>query len=222
MLNKQGPGKIDWTDWTWNPISGCTHNCSYCYIKAMDKRFKSNLMEPAYYPERFKDLKSKKLKDGDKVFVGSSGDMWGNWVSDEWIGNVLDKVDSMPKNIFQFLTKNPAMYADFRLDGMHNSWFGTSEDGTWRTLENHKILTDCVPKEMIKFVSFEPLIAKPIISLSFYDLDWIIIGADSTPGAEKPPKEWANFLINEANRRGIPVFVKDNYGYPETIKEFPK
>ena len=221
MLNKQGPGKIDWTDWTWNPISGCKHGCPYCYMHRMEKRF-PGIMEPAYKPgyiEKFKSVR--KVKAGDKIFVGSSGDMWGNWVPDEWIGNVLDLTDSHKDKIFQFLTKNPVMYGDFRIDGMSNCWFGTSEDGTWKTLGNHKLLVDKIPKELIKFVSFEPLIENPKISSKFYELNWIIIGADSNRGAKKAPKEWADFLIREAREENIPVWVKDNYGYPEVIKEFP-
>jgi len=53
-------------------------------------------------------------------------------------------------------------------------------------------------------------------------LDWIIIGADSTRGAKKPPQKWADWLIETAMEYNIPVFIKDNYGYPEIIKEFPK
>jgi len=74
-----------------------------------------------------------------------------------------------------------------------------------------------------KFVSFEPLIESPMISFNlFSELDWIIIGADSSRGAKKPPKQWADFLIKTARDLSIPVWVKDNYGYPEVIKEFPK
>lgn len=222
MLNKQGRGKIDWTDYTWNPISGCRHNCSYCYIKSMDDRFKSNIMEPAWHPERLKDIENKKLKSNDKIFVGSSGDMWGNWVDKGWIDEILEIADCYNQYIFQFLTKNPIKYSDYDFTGLDNCWFGTSEDGTWRTLENHKILSMHIPESLIKFVSFEPIISKPIISSFFYELNWIIIGADSNKGAEKPPKEWADFLISAARENNIPVFVKDNYGYPEAIKEFPK
>ena len=107
MLNKQGRGKIDWTDYTWNPISGCRHNCSYCYIKSMDDRFKSNIMEPAWHPERLKDIENKKLKSNDKIFVGSSGDMWGNWVDKGWIDEILEIADCYNQYIFQFLTKIP-------------------------------------------------------------------------------------------------------------------
>ena len=89
MLNKQGIGKIDWCDWSWNPISGCKHGCPYCYISRMDKRYGSDIMKPKINKDRFDDLykavKNNKLKTGSRIFVGSSGDMWGEWVEDHEI-----------------------------------------------------------------------------------------------------------------------------------------
>ena len=75
MINKQGQGKIDWTDWSWNPISGCKHGCEYCYMLRMEKRF-PGIMEPKFHPDRISKLaRVKKVLPGDKIFVGSSGDM---------------------------------------------------------------------------------------------------------------------------------------------------
>lgn len=218
MLNCQGPDKIDWTDFTWNPITGCLNDCPYCYMKRMEKRF-PGITKPRYRPEYLKDLRSRKLKPGNKIFVGSSGDMWGRWMSDDAISIVLQAAGQRKDLIFQFLTKNPQRYFDFCLDNNENFWFGTSIDGTCRTLENLPLLMDSVPKSAVKFVSFEPLIEKPRISSAFYDLDWIIIGADSTKSAVKPPQSWADFLIREARDAVIPVWVKDNYGYSKRIKE---
>lgn len=220
MLNKQGSGKIDWTDWTWNPISGCKHGCPYCYMLRMEKRF-SGIMDPKFRPEyieRFKHVR--KVKSGDKIFVGSSGDMWGDWVPDEWISAVLETTESRPDVIFQFLTKNPREYSHWNLFDFPNCWFGATDDGT----RHHNItnLLSTVTHYNIRFVSFEPLLYRPqIIRRQMEQLDWIIIGADSTRGAEKPPKAWADELIKLAHYCNTAVWVKDNYGYPETIKEFP-
>lgn len=224
MLNKQGPGKIDWTDWTWNPISGCLHGCPYCYMLRMEKRF-PGIMEPKFKPEyldRFQQ--TRKVKSGDKIFVGSSGDMLGSWVPKEWIHVFFHKaVRKRPDVIFQFLTKNPERYWEFDFREFKNCWFGTSVDGTDRTKNNLHCLVCSIDWQGIKFVSFEPLLNPIEIELDFFrELDWIIIGADSTRGAKKPPDEWAADLIKQARRAHIPVWVKDNYGYPETIKEFPK
>jgi protein gp37 len=221
MLNKQGPGKIDWTDWTWNPISGCLHGCPYCYMLRMEKRF-PGMMEPKFHPDRLEEFKrARKVKPGDKVFVGSSGDMWGEWVKSRWIMETLETVSMFPRITFQFLTKNPGRYHGWAF--FENCWFGTTVDGTTRTQYNLFTLLRRVPAHFVRFVSFEPLIERPLLNLThFKHLDWIIIGADSTRGAEKPPKEWADYLINTARNFNIPVWVKDNYGYPEIIKEFPE
>ena len=187
----------------------------------MDKRFNSNLMKPEFHKKRMNDLD--KLRNPSKVFVGSSGDMFGNWITDGEISTVLIKTLNYPQHTFQFLTKNPGRYYEFSLDGMDNCWFGTTVDGTWRTENNLFSLIRCVPDKCIKFVSFEPLINKPLLNIShFKNLDWIIIGADSTRGATKPPKKWADYLVTTARNFNIPVFVKDNYKYPEVIKEFPE
>ncbi|WP_084489702.1 DUF5131 family protein [Desulfotignum balticum] len=221
MLNKQCPDKIDWTDWTWNPISGCLHGCDYCYMNRMEKRF-PGINKPAFHFDRIdKFLRSKKVKPGEKIFVGSSGDMWGEWVLDEWISAVLDVVELTPEFTYQFLTKNPDGYADWEF--FQNCWIGTTVDGTSRTENNLSTLVRSVPKQFIRFVSFEPLIKNPSINESvFQELDWIIIGADSTRGAKKTPNTWAEFIIDMAREFSIPIWVKDNYQYYDVIKEFPK
>ena len=78
-----------------------------------------------------------------------------------------------------------------------------------------------MPHDSFRFVSFEPLLGDPENILQLIkELDWIIIGADSNQGADKPPMEWANSLIEAARANNVPVFVKDNYGYRVRIKEF--
>ena len=103
-------------------------------------------------------------------------------------------------------------------------------DGTEKTKDNIFGLAsafDHYDNPNIKtFVSFEPLLSKIEITdefkSDFKSLGWIIIGADSTKGAKKPPKEWADNLIGLAHKYNIPVWVKDNYNYSEIIKEFPE
>ena len=219
-LNKQGPGKIDWTDYTVNPISGCLHGCQYCYLKRMEKRF-SGIMKPAFHPERLNDIK--KLKTPSNIFVGSSGDAWGDWVPTKQIQSVLDIVAEHPKHQFQFLTKNPKRYASFNLP--KNGIYGTSIDGTEKTVNNLYYLIQNVQNESKIFVSFEPLLKRiPLhwIITDFEYLDWIIIGANSNRGAKKPPLHWAGALIALAKECKIPVFVKNNYNYPERFKEMPE
>lgn len=216
MLNKQGPNKIDWTDYTWNPISGCLHRCPYCYMLRMEKRF-PGIMAPAFKTHCLAD--PHRLKKPSRIFVSSSGDMWGEWVERGHIQAVLESCEQAPRHTFQFLTKNPRRYMEF--PQIDNAWYGTTCDGTERTKFNISDLVRSVHRcHSIRFVSFEPLLAP--ISPDLFGISWIIIGANSNPGAKKPPVEWAYHLISLAEEKGISVFVKNNYGYPERRKEFPK
>lgn len=222
-LNKQGPGKIDWTDYTWNPISGCKHGCNYCYMLRMEKRFK-DIMKPTFHKNRLNDINN--LKKPSNIFVGSSGDMWGQWVSKDWIQTVLNIIIKYPQHNFQFLTKNPKRYGNFNLP--ENGIYGTTIDGTEKTIWNLRILLQhiswSVQPELKVFVSFEPLLKRiPFHTIinDFEFINWIIIGANSNKGADKPPLHWAGGLIALAEEFGIPVFIKNNYFYPDKFKEIP-
>lgn len=223
MLNDQRKKNygIGWTDFTWNPISGCLHGCTYCYLKRIEKRFKNNLMEPKFNHKAL--LEPCRLKKRSKIFVGSSGDMWGRWVSKELIVKVLNVCFFAEKHTFQFLTKNPSRYKDFYLP--FNAWYGTTVDGTSRTEKNTNLLLDALSIDRIPgrktFISFEPLLKYPK-GLDLKGIDWIIIGADSTPGAKKPPIEWADGLIKQARNAGAAIWIKNNYNYPKIIREFPE
>ncbi|MCP4161171.1 MAG: DUF5131 family protein [Deltaproteobacteria bacterium] len=221
MLIKQGKNKISWTDFTWNPISGCLHDCHYCYMKKIENRFKNGIMKPKFHEDRLNDVsRSRSLKPGDKIFVCSSGDMFGEWNKPEDIERVLEVVRNNPDYIFQFLTKNPKRYVEFNLP--ENGWYGTTVDGTFKTIKNFKNLLLAVEHRK-RFISFEPLKMLPFVFSPYLSyIHWFIIGADSTPGVKKPPKEWADNLILKAKNAGIPVHIKSNYGYPEVIQEFPE
>ena len=212
-MNPQGKDKIDWTDFTWNPISGCLHNCYYCYLKRM--RFFD--MTPAFHPTRLTE--PAKEKKPSLIFTGSSADMFGDWVESWWIDEVLSAVMSCKQHTFQFLTKNPKRYSYvYNQDCFKNLWFGTTDDGRMETGLNISRLKESVtiPK---RFVSFEPLLAEVYPDLT--DIQWVIIGADSNRGAKEPPIGWADKIIYEARKAESAVFIKDNYNYPEIIKEFP-
>ena len=219
MLNKQGKNKIDWTDWTWNPITGCKHGCPYCYMLRRQEE-----MIPAFKPDFLKRFKTiTKVKSNDKIFVGSSGDMFGEWVPKEWINAFFTAINHRPDVVFQLLTKNPKRYADFDFTEYKNCWCGTTVDGTLRTKDNISILVNSVGADNNKFISFEPLIKQPKINIDdFAKLDWIIIGADSNTGAAEIPKSWGSDLVGLARECDIPVWIKDNYNWPYDVKEFPE
>jgi len=225
---------IEWADKTFNPINGrCPNNCKdlegepYCYMwrkGGIADRFKKVHEHPLHLDE---NILAKIPKKG-RVFVGSSTDMWVDSVPDEWILNTLIKCQSHKSReaLFFFLTKNAMRYfrlllSEYAADRM---WFGTTFDGTSQTAMNVNTIGNLSLLGFNTFISFEPLLADPLlqfISLSYSQIKWIIIGADSRKGKPKPPKEWADYLIADARMNNAKVFIKDNYGYPEVIKEMP-
>lgn len=211
MLNKQGEGKINWTQFSWNPISGCLYGCPYCYLDRISKFDK----KPAFHPERLKDLET--LNQPSLIFVGSSGEMFGNWVDAGHIQQVIDVMERYPQHTFQLLTKNPIRYAEFHFR-KDNVWLGTTVDGTERTKDNLEILK--AKKDNHLFVSFEPLLQE--VNPNLEGISWVIIGGKSGSPKFHPPKIWIENIIREAFKREIPVFVKDNAGFEPIVRGFPE
>lgn len=115
---------------TWNPITGCKHNCVYCWARRLvNSRLKGTKkyrrgFEPTIHEREFK----REFKPNEFVFVSDMGDMWGSWVPEEWIVRVLEHVARFPKTTFLFLTKNPQRYGEFRdlLSGLDNVILGAT------------------------------------------------------------------------------------------------
>lgn len=194
--------KIEWTDYTWNPIVGCKNNCWYCYGKRLNKRFSKRPYEQiVFHQERLEQpLHTKKSY---KIFVGSMTDLFAKWMPDKYITQVLNIVHLCPQHTFQFLTKNPERYASF--DFSNNCWLGA-------TVTNKK---DCWRIEVMRniggFLSLEPLL-EDISDYSLRGIKWIIIGALTGNLAYKyqPKKEWIVEIIRQADKYKIPIFMKNN------------
>lgn len=204
--------KIEWTDYTWNPITGCLHGCWYCYAKKMFTRFHRSF-EPTFHPERLDELA--KLKKPSRIFVCSVADLFAKWTPSEWTEQVLNTMKKYPHHEYQLLTKESKR----GLIGwdLHNYWLGitiNNQSDMWKL--NHLSFTNA----KIKFASFEPLLGE-IKGIPGF-LDWIIIG--KLTGSRKVPlqKEWVESIISEAREKHIPVFVKNNVQWCEKIQEFPK
>lgn len=208
---------IGWCDWTWNPITGCKNNCSYCYARKIATRFKGTKafpkgFEPTFHPERLEE--PAKLKKPSKIFVCSMGEMFSNWIPDEWIGRILTTISENPKHIFQILTKFPRRAKVWVLP--RNVWLGLTVD----TADQIEELNDLLEANAtVKFISFEPLLEE--IDIDLKGIDWIIIGAQTNP-IKLPKKEWVYKIIAEAKGQNIPVFIKDNLNWAIKIQEFPK
>ena len=151
------------------------------------------------------------------IFVCSMADLFGAWVPDEWIRQVLEACDAAPQHRFLFLTKNPSRYKELenllplhrRPPAVAEMWFGHSYTGTgdYKPMQLHPAHS--------RFVSIEPLLH----DLSEQDMmvvaatnDWIIIGAETghRKGKVIPKKSWVNGIVYYAKRNNVPVFMKES------------
>lgn len=207
--------------WRWNPIGGCLHDCSYCYMKAMSKRTGKDMLTPVCRngENGTKNYMNDNLGSGRKIFVCSSGDMWGEWVSDEDIYAVLEHCRDYPENEYMFLTKNPRRYYKFFEEGMFpaRSILGaTVETNLEAVLEPYKAYrTPTVGNrldsmEMIRerfwsgvttMLSIEPVVQfDPDFSVDIYDagVNMVYIGLDSgNNGLPEPSADELRTLIDE-------------------------
>lgn len=205
--------KIDWCDYTINPIKGmCLNDCWYCYAKKMYRRFnwdKHIRLDMSV----FNDIQ--KLKEPSKIFVGSMHDIFGDWVRNDWIYDILLKVKQYPQHTFIFLTKFPRGMVGWKFP--NNCWLGITITG--EEFNQSHIHGSFSGMDNIKFISFEPLLAEPELITKYLSLDWIIIGGLTPQPVHK--KEWVQSLIQQAREKQIPIFLKDNLNWHEKIQEFP-
>lgn len=215
--------KIEWTQWTWNPITGCKHGCWYCYARKLAKRFKKifpNGFEPTFHPERLKE--PWEVKKPSKVFVCSIADLFAPWTPEKWREQVVDSMLGCPvKHSFQLLTKNPERIPDVLYPA--NWWIGTTVTNEGR-MEWLNIVNILKVEAKVKFVSFEPLLGENHFPLA--GLDWIIIGKLTGSRKVKLNPEWVWKIVDEAKKYQIPVFMKNNLvpviPKGEIIQEFPE
>jgi len=229
--------KIDWTDLSWNPVTGCLHGCDYCYARRMAKRLAGRAgypqdkpFQPTFHEDKiYQPLHKKKPS---KIFVCSMGELFGWWVDETWQNRVMWTIRMAPQHTFLLLTKDPATLAAYSGSAYHsnvpplpsNLWVGASIESraALQRLSNLQLVNH--PN---KFISFEPLLGDvtkdPFFNL--HGIGWIIIGSMTGPGATRANVFDAYNLCKAARAAGIPVFVKENmddlWSRGDPPKEFP-
>jgi protein gp37 len=203
---------IEWAAWSWNPVTGCEHNCNYCYARDIANRFYPQGFKPTFYPERLEaPVNTNPILDipgGNKVFICSMADLFGSWVPNEWIESVMNSVKNNPQWTFIFLTKNPKRLASIIFP--ENAWVGCTVDIQARV----KSAEDAMSKvtALIKFVSCEPML-EPLQFNNLSIFDWVIIGAQSrtcqVPEFQPNPK-WYFDLVTQAWNSDCKVYIKPN------------
>ena len=223
--------KIEWCDKTLNPVVGCSYGCPYCYARRLNARFHyiPDFSKPQFFPERLKQLKSKKSA---KVFLTSMSDP-ADWRR-EWADAVVGAIENNPQHEYLLLSKRPEAYAAlfplWRHSGgdLKNIWYGitvTRCEDLWKIAD--------LPLYGKRFISFEPLLApadprlRPVKVVVPW-IDWAIIGAKTGPGANasRPRLEWVEEIVSYCDETGVPVFMKDSLlpviGAERMRRDFPE
>ena len=199
--------KIDWCDYSWNPITGCLNGCKYCYARSIYHRFHKDFTPQIHYDRLSQPLKCKKPS---KIFVCSVSDFWGRGVEPKWRDEVYNVIKATPEHTYLILTKQAQNITnEDRIPD--NVWIG-------QTVIKKSDYKPFPKTEHIKFISFEPLLDNEI-GIYRFPANWYIIGG-LTP-SPCHTKDGVNKILSQAEYFGIPVFIKDNTRYPEKRREFP-
>ena len=206
--------KIEWTDSTWNPVTGCTKispGCKHCYAERLSKRLQSMRMQK--YRNGFTvTTHTSTLEEPLKwvkprlVFVNSMSDLFHKSVPLEFIRAVFDIMNRLPQHTFQVLTKRPDRVNQFNsvLNWTPNIWLGVSiESERWLTRLEKLKKTDA----QIKFLSLEPLLEQ-LPNLSLVGIDWVIVGGESGPGARRIEPDWIKAIRDNCVQSSVPFFFK--------------
>ena len=213
-----GKSAIEWTDVTWNPVTGCTkitRGCDHCYAERLAERFRGipghpfeNGFDLALRPERLSQPLS--WKRPRMVFVNSMSDLFHKEIPTSFIDRVFETMEVAKQHVFQVLTKRSSLMRDYlqhRYGGdtaPRHIWCGVSvEDHTATARIQHLQRVPAV----VRFLSIEPLLG----SLGEIDLEgisWVIVGGESGPNARPMKKRWVLDIRDLCERKGIPFFFK--------------
>jgi protein gp37 len=206
--------KIEWTEATWNPVTGCTkisEGCRYCYAEKLALRLKA--MKNPRYLNGFEislhhDVLSEPLKwhKPKMIFVNSMSDLFHEKVPVDFIKKVFEVIRIANYHNFQILTKRSDRLLELAplLKWPANLWMGVTvemEQYIYRIC--HLIQTPA----KIKFISFEPLLDN-IKRLNLQGINWVIVGGESGPNSRIMEKEWVLNIRDHALSNGIPFFFK--------------
>ena len=214
---------IEWTDATWNPVTGCTKisaGCDNCYAERFAERFRGvpnhpfeNGFDLTLRPERLEQPLA--WRRPRMIFVNSMSDLFHKRVPQEFVERVFDTMELAHWHNFQVLTKRSSRMRNF-LNRRYKSrpppnhiWFGVSvEDGTKLSRIRHLSAANAG----VRFLSVEPIIG-PMGAIDLTGIHWVILGGESGPGARPIKIEWAREVRDQCVAQNVAFFFKQWGGF---------
>lgn len=216
-----GKSTIEWTDRSWNPVTGCTRvsaGCDHCYAfalhdmrheaylqgKPLPKQYAHPFSEIQLFPERLSD--PLRVKTPQRIFVNSMSDLFHSQVPDDFIRQVFETMCKAHWHIFQILTKRPGRLRRLgkQLDWAPNIWMGVSIENDAMTPRANALRE--VPAA-VRFLSCEPLLG-PLPSLCLDGIHWVITGGESGPQARPCDPQWVRDIRDRCLAHDIAFFHK--------------
>jgi len=210
--------QIEWTDATWNPVTGCskvTHGCDFCYAERFSERFRG---VPGHAFEHGFDLvlRPERLNQPlhwrrpRRIFVNSMSDLFHKEVPRHFIDSIFDTMEAADWHTFQVLTKRSSLMVRY-LSSRYGSnlapphiWLGVSIEDAKNTIRLKHLRG---AQATVKFVSFEPLLG-PVGKVDLTGIDWTIVGGESGPKARPMAEEWATEIRDQCRVAKVAFFFK--------------
>ena len=210
--------EIEWTDATWNPVTGCTkitRGCDCCYAERFSERFRGvpghpfeNGFDLTLRPDRLtQPLFWRKSR---RIFVNSMSDLFHKEVPDEFIDSVFDTMEAANWHTYQVLTKRSSLMVRYLrrryADGLAPThiWLGVSVEDAKNAVRLKHLRT---AHASVKFVSFEPLLG-PVGKVDLAGIDWAIVGGESGPKARPMDETWAIEIRDQCKIAKVAFFFK--------------
>ncbi len=206
--------KIEWTDRTWNPVTGCTKystGCAHCYAETMANRLRA--MGVAKYANGFMLTMHEaslheplKWKKPHTIFVCSMADLFHCDVPFDFIDKVMNTIKQTPHHRYQILTKRAERMAEYfsQTEIPKNAWLGVTVEASSAKYRIESLRHLHAP---IRFLSCEPLV-EDLGKLDLAGIDWVIVGGESGTQARPMKPEWVRSILQQADEQGAAFFFK--------------
>ena len=209
---------IEWTDATWNPVTGCTkitRGCDNCYAERLAERFRGTPGHPfengfdlMLRPERLSQPLS--WRRPRRIFVNSMSDLFHKKIPTEFIDSVFDTMEAVDQHVFQVLTKRSSLMKRYlqrrygRCTAPPHIWCGVSVEDRTATARIRHLQQAPVP---VRFLSIEPLLG-PVGDIDLEGISWVIVGGESGPNARPIERGWVLDIRDICERKGVDFFFK--------------